>query len=142
MHLHLHLPTLYSLYCILVNKKTTNNTIFHSRGRLPQVAPRINLEQGRFFISKTEFSTRIVTVGTDLQRIKDFVDLKSYHTKFNYAVKKYHKIISRDLIYEDIQVFVDFLSQFLEKKFIINPFSMFKKFPYEFLLLFDLCREA
>lgn len=81
-----------------------------------------------------------------MQRIKDFVDLKNHHNKFNYAVKNYYKILPRDLIYEDIQFFVDFLSQFSEKEIIINPISMFKKvcgqFPHEFLLHFDLCRET
>ena len=37
-----------------------------------------------------------------------------------------------------------FLAKFLEKEF-VNPISMFKKvcgqFPFEFLLLFDLCME-
>ena len=44
----------------------------------------------------------------------------------------------------DIKVFVDFLSVFIKKEF-IDPKSMFKKcciqFPFEFLLIFELCRE-
>ena len=48
------------------------------------------------------------------------------------------------LMHGDIKVFADFLSVFILKN-CIDPKSMFKKtcrqFPFEFLLIFDLCWE-
>lgn len=73
-----------------------HNTILHPRDRFPKEAPIINLEQGRFFISREKFLLRMVALSCELQRIKNFC-------KFN--VKNYHKIIAGNLIYGDIRVF-------------------------------------
>ena len=61
-----------------------------------------------------------------------------------FAIENHNKILERQLIYGDMELFVKMLSEFLTKEF-INPESMFKevcgKFHLEFLLIFDLCRE-
>ena len=61
-----------------------------------------------------------------------------------FAVGNFRKIKERHLVHGDIQIFVEFLSVFLEKEF-VSPKSMFKKtcrqYPFEFFLTFDLCRE-
>ena len=36
-----------------------SNSLIHPRDRLRQIAPVINLEQGRFFISIEEFEARL-----------------------------------------------------------------------------------
>ena len=46
--------------------------LLHPRNRLPKITPAINLEQGRFFISRKEFDLRVNTIVKDLQKIIDF----------------------------------------------------------------------
>ena len=46
--------------------------LLRPRNRLPKITPAINLEQGRFFISKKEFDLRVNTIVKDLQKIIDF----------------------------------------------------------------------
>ena len=46
--------------------------LLRPRNRLPNFTPAINLEQGRFFISKKEFDLRVNTIVKDLQKIIDF----------------------------------------------------------------------
>ena len=111
------------------------STILHLRDRLPKIAPRINLELGRFFISTEEFNARVNEICCELWRIKKFA---------KFAVGNFRKLKERHLEHGDIQIFVDFLSVFLEKE-MVSPKSMFKKacrqYPFEFLLIFGLCRE-
>ena len=111
------------------------NSILHPRDRLPKEATRINLEQGRFFISVEEFEARLNEICCQLWKTKQFV---------KFAVNNFKNIEERCLVHGDIKVFVDFLSVFIKKEF-IDPKSMFKKsciqFPFEFLLIFELCRE-
>ena len=111
------------------------NSILHPQDRLPKEALRINLEQGRFFISVKEFEARLNKICCELWKIKQFA---------KFAVENFKKIEERRLVHGDIQVFVDFLSIFIKKEF-IDPKSMFKKtcrqLSFEFLLIFNLCRE-
>ena len=55
----------------------------HPRERLPHIAPRINLELGRFFISVEEFNGRIQEISQDLGGIKAFS---------SFAINNYDKI--------------------------------------------------
>ena len=113
----------------------TNNSILHPRDRLPQITSRINLEQGRFFISVEEFEVRPSVICGELWKIRQFA---------KFAVDNFKKIEERPLLCENIKVFVDFISVFIKKEF-VDLKSMFKKtcrqFPSEFLLIFDLCWE-
>lgn len=51
----------------------------------------------------------------------------------------------RHFVAGDLYMFAEFLSVFLTKEF-VDPKGMFRKIcrqhPFEFLLMFDLCREA
>ena len=97
--------------------------------------PEVNLEHERFYITKEEFLLQMNQICHNLENIKGFV---------RFSIQNQHKIIERQLIYGDMELFVKILSEFLTKEF-INPESMFKevcgKFHLEFLLIFDLCRE-
>ena len=57
----------------------------------------------------------------------------------------YTKMRERHFVAGDLYMFAEFLSVFLTKEF-VDPKGMFRKIcrqhPFEFLLMFDLCREA
>ena len=99
-----------------------SSRLLHLHYRLPKIVPTVILEHDRFFITKEG-------------HIKEF-------TRF--CIDRYEKVKQRNLIASDIHIFVNFLSQFLERDF-VDPISLFKKvcsqFPFDFLLLFDLCRQ-
>ena len=61
-----------------------------------------------------------------------------------FAIDNFHKIKDRHLMCGDIEMFVESLDIFLTKDF-VDPKGMFRKvcrqYPFEFLILFDLCRE-
>ena len=80
------------------------NSILHPRDRLPKEATRINLEQGRFFISVEEFEARLNEICCELWKITRFA---------KFAVNNLKKIEGRRLVQVDIKVFVDFLSVFI-----------------------------
>ena len=98
-------------------------------------SPSINLEQGKFFISIEEFEGRLKVMCNDIWKIRNF---------FKFALDNFEKIEERRLMRGDIKIFVDYISVFIKKNF-VDFESMFKKtcrqFPFEFLLIFDLCRE-
>ena len=108
--------------------------LLHSRNRLPKITPAINLEQGRFFISRKEFDLRVNTIVKDLQKIIDFA----------LFVRLKKKIVERDLIYGDRDIFSIFLFEFTIREF-IDRRNLFRKlcgqYSFEFLILFDLLRE-
>ena len=108
-----------------------DNSILHLRDRLPKEAPRINLQQGRFLISVEEFEVRLNEICCELWKIKQFA---------KFAVDNFKNIEERHLVHGDIYIIYVFM-----KKEFIDPKSMFKKtcrqFPFEFLLIFDFCRE-
>ena len=99
-----------------------SSRLLHPRYRLLKIVPKVILERDRFFITKEG-------------HIKNFLRL---------CIDNYEKVKQRNLIASNIQIFVNFLSQFLERDF-VDPIFLFKKvcsqFPFEFLLLFDLCRQ-
>ena len=104
--------------------KPTPAPLLHPRDWLPQPAPYISLEIGRFFITRDEFEVKVNQIGHDRQKIMDFA-------VFVRANK--HKLTDRN----------DFLLQFVAKEF-INLRHLFKRlysqFPFDFLLLFDVSR--
>ena len=110
-----------------------SSQLLHPRDRVPQIAPRINLEPGRFWVE--EFNGRVQEISRELERIQSFV---------TFAKNNYDKIIQRGLMHGDIKIFTEMLSIFLEKEF-INPKKMFEtvcgKYQLEFLLLHDLSRK-
>ena len=112
-----------------------SSQLLHPRDRVPQIAPRINLEPGRLWVSVEEFSGRIQEISCELERIQSFV---------TFAKNNYEKVIQRGLIHGDIKIFTEMLSIFLEKEF-INPKKMFetvcRKYQLEFLLLHNLSRK-
>lgn len=113
-----------------------SNNLLHPRDRIPKPAPMINLEQGRFYITKGELHMRMDNISSNVGKIKGFAQ---------FSFRYHHKIIlESQFVYGDLEIFVKLLSQFLEKEF-LNPVFLFKKvcgqFPIEFLLHFDLCRE-
>ena len=107
------------------------SVVMHPRDRLPKTAPRINLEQGRCFISAEEFNGRIEKISRDLDRVKAFT---------SFTTNNHNKIKQRTLVSGDVKVFADLL----DKEF-INPKKMFEsvcgQFQFEFLLMYDLSRE-
>ena len=114
----------------------------HPRERLPQPAPhilqtepKIDLQQGRFYISVEEFESRVSYICSQLWKIQAFP---------NFVTENYRKIKERHLVFGDLDMFVELVSVFLTKEF-VDPKGMFKKIcrqhPFEFLLMFDLCRE-
>ena len=62
---------LYSSFIKKMENRLASLTL-HPRERLPQIAPRINLEPGRFFISVEEFNGRIEEISRDLGKVKAF----------------------------------------------------------------------
>ena len=94
----------------------------HTRERLPLLAtkilqskPEINLQNGRFFITVHEFEARVNEICFQLWKIQVFP---------KFLADNYSKIKERHFI---------------------DPKGMFRKIcrqqPFEFLLMFDLCRE-
>ena len=98
------------------------SVVMHPRNRLPKIAPRINLEQGRFFIFAEEFNGRIEEISRDLDRIKTFA---------SFAINNHNKIKQRRLMSGDVKVFADLL----DKEF-INPKKMFESVCGQFQLNF------
>ena len=88
----------------------------HPRDRLQKIAPRIILEQGRFFISAEEFNGRMEEISRDLDRIIAFA---------SFTVNNHNKINQRRLLSGDVKVFADLLKDFLDKEF-TNLKKMFK----------------
>ena len=108
----------------------------HPRERLPQpvpqilqTEPKIDLQHGRFYITLEEFESRATW---KIQAIAKFV------TENDRKIKKRH------LVSGDLDMFLEFISIFLNKEF-VDPKGIFGKIcrlhPFEFLLMFDLCRE-
>lgn len=114
--------------------------LLHPRDRRAQIPPptlhlRINHTAGRFWVSIKESNGRVRQILCDIERIKKFC---------TFAINNYNKIRPRRLIHGHIKIFIDFLSHFVEKEF-VNPKELFEttcgKFQFEYLLLYDLCRE-
>ena len=107
----------------------------HPRNRLPQIAPRINLDPGRFWISIEEFNGKVQQISRDLERIKDFS---------SFTINNYRKIRERRLMSDHVRIFSELLTYFLEKEF-VDPKKMFEavcnQFQFEFFLMYDLSRE-
>ena len=106
------------------------SAVIHSRDRLPKMAPRINFEQGRCFISNEEFEARINEISCELWKMKEFA---------KFFVGNYKKIKERRLACSDGQIFVESLSVFLEKEFVSTK-NIFKKtckqYPFEAFFYF------
>lgn len=75
------------------------------------MAPKINLEQERFFITVEEFNSRVKEISGEQWRIKDFA---------RFAIANYRKISDRCLMCGDIKLFCNFLETFLDKE-LVNP---------------------
>ena len=104
----------------------------------PQIldsVPKVNLQVGRFFVSDNEFELRINEIAFQLWKIQYFAE---------FVNDDKHRVKKRHLISGDVIVFADFLSVFLKKEF-VDPKGTFckicRRFPFEFLIMFDLCRE-
>ena len=102
----------------------------HPRGRLPQPAPqilqtepKIDLQQGRFYISVEEFESRVSCICFQLWKIQAFP---------NFVTENYRKIKERHLVFGTC-LFVELVSIFLTKEF-VDPKGMFKKFADSTLL--------
>ena len=111
--------------------------IIHPCDKLPQPAPEtLHFQQGRFLITKEEFNFTVETFSKNLERIKQFSKI---------AVAEHYKLFEKNLMYAVVRIFSEFMKQFLDKEF-VNPHSMFERichqYPFEFLLLCDLCRET
>ena len=118
------------------------NNLTHPRDRLPQPAinvldikPEVNFQSGRFFIHDSDFEFRIATANYQFWRIQAFSV---------FVIDNYKKIINMGFVHGDLILYFDFLNMFLSKDF-SDPKGMFRKiyrqFPLEFLLMFDLSRE-
>ena len=118
------------------------NLPIHPRETFPTIAPqvldsvpKVDLHIGRFFISNEEFELRINSVCFQFWKIQAFA---------KFVRDNYYKIVERHLVYGDLYMFVEFLSMFLYKEF-VGPKVMFRKICrqhlFEFLMMFDLCRE-
>ena len=114
----------------------------HPRERLPQPAPqilqtepKIDLQHGRFYITVEEFESRMSCACFQLWKIQAFAE---------FVTENYRKIKERHLLSGDLDLFLEFISIFLNKEFVDSK-GMFRKIcrqhPFEFLLRFDLCRE-
>ena len=145
--LHHHLVFLRCLIVASIllfspKKNGTNNLPMHPRERLPLTAPKItdsrpniDLQHGRFFVTNEEFRMRVNEICFQFWKIQSFA-------KFVYD--NHHKIKDRHLVCGDLHMFADFLLIFLTREF-VDPKGMFRKIcrqhPFEFLMMFDLCRE-
>ena len=114
----------------------------HPRERLPQPAPqilqtepKIDLQHGRFYITLEEFKSRATCIRFQLWKIQA---IAKFVTENDREIKKRH------LVSGDLDMFLEFISIFLNKEF-VDPKGIFGKIcrlhPFEFLLMFDLCRE-
>ena len=119
-----------------------NNFMMHPGDRLPQPAigvldtkPEDNFQFGRFFILDTDFESRIATINYQFWRSQAFAV---------FLRDNYKKVNNRGFIHGDLIMYSDFLNMFLSKDF-SDPKGMFRKifrqFPLEILLMFDLSRE-
>ena len=101
---------------------------------LPKMTPHINLELGRFFISVEEFHLRVQKISCETEKIKSFS---------TFAINNFKRVQHRRLVYGDMEVFVEFLSNFIDKAF-IDTKKLFEttcgKYQFDFLLLHDLSR--
>ena len=86
-----------------------SNSLIHPGDRLSQIAPSINLEQGKFFISIEEFEGRFKVICNDIWKIRNFC---------KFAVDNFEKIEQRRLMRGDIEIFVDYISVFIKKNFV------------------------
>ena len=90
---------------------------------------------GRFFITVEEYEARTNAICFQLWKIQSFA---------KFVGDNYSKIKERHFVIGNLYMFGEFMSIFLSKEF-IDPKGMFSKFckqyPFEFLILFDLCRE-
>ena len=145
----LHVVIVVSTLFFSLVKITENNLVpiaprpsHHTRERFPLLAtkilqskPEINLQNGRFFITVHEFEARVNEICFQLWKIQVFPKFLAD----NYSKKKERHFVSGDL-----HMFAEFMSIFLTKEF-VDPKGMFRKIcrqqPFEFLLMFDLCRE-
>ena len=121
---------------IVIMGENFASQLLHLRDRLPQIAPRINLTTGRFWVSIEEFNGCVKQISCDIERIKSFCI---------FAINNHDRIRQTRLImHGDIKLFIHFLSYLVENEF-VNPKELFEttcgKFQFEFLLLYDLCRE-
>ena len=140
---HCRLMTMVSILSFSFKKTMAQQNLpIHPRERLttaaPQVldfVPKVDLQVGRFFISNEEFESRINSICFQFWKIQAFA---------KFVHDNYHKIRERHLVYGDLCMFVEFLSMFLYKEF-VDPKGMFRKIcrqhPFEFLIMFELCRE-
>ena len=114
----------------------------HPKERLPSIAlkiletePKTYFQLGRFFITVDEFETRINIISFHLLKIQSFP---------RFANKNYMKIKERHFLSGDLYISPEFLATFLSKE-AVKPKGMFRKIcrqhPFQFLLMFDLCRE-
>ena len=114
----------------------------HPRERLPQPVPqilqtelKIDLQHGRFYITLEEFESRATCIRFQLWKIQ---------TIAKFVTENDRKIKKRHLASGDLDMFLEFISIFLNKEF-VDPKGIFGKIcrqhPFEFLLMFDLCRE-
>ena len=100
------------LYFSFIKKKKESSfasLTLHPKDRLPQIAPCINLEPGRFWISSEEFNGRIEEISRDLERIKAFS---------SFTISNYRKIRERRLMSGDVRIFSELLTNFLGKEFV------------------------
>ena len=67
-----------------------SNSILHPRHRLPQIAPRINSDQGKFFIFVQELEARPNVICNELWRIRQFG---------KFAVDNHEKIREKRLVF-------------------------------------------
>ena len=88
----------------------------HPRERLPQptpqilqTEPKIDLQHGRFYITVEEFESRMSCVCFQLWKIQAFA---------KFVTENYRKIKEKHLLSEDLDLFVEFISIFLNKEFV------------------------
>ena len=110
----------------------TQKQILHPSDRLPQPAVEtLNFQQGRFLITKEELNFRIQTFLMDLERIREFARFAvANNNKFNCG---------------DVRIFSGFMQEFLNKEFVNSQKILAgacRQYPFELLLLCDLCRET
>ena len=100
-----------------------------------EVDPKINVMCGRFFLTKEGFVARVNQICFYLWRMQAFA---------KFAIYNFLKIKEIYLMCGDIEMFVELLEIFVGKEY-VDPKGMFRKvcqqYPFEFLILFDLCKE-
>ena len=129
------------LHFLIFMVRMSQNNLLHPREKLPQSAiqvlytkSEVNFQSGRFFIHETDFESVIVSINHQFWRIQAFAVF----------VRENHKIINSGCIDGDLILYSVFFNIFLSKEF-TDPKGMFRKifkqFPFESLLMFDLFRE-